>query len=287
MGWIWGERAVGSMDIRGMEQAYEEKARWKGLVTLAKKGAQVYGLDPARLVGSVKNLPYFIQTLRVYHRQQACVGGLPFMLRYMQPHLADRHGNAGTFDAEYFYQDWWVAREILRRGPERHIDIGSRLDGFISHLLVFRDVEFVDVRPLVIDIPGLACVQGDARNLTMYPVDSVDSVSCLHSIEHMGLGRYGDEVDPLGPVAVAKEICRVLRPGGRAYIAMPIGTERLEFNAQRVFAPQTVLRMFGELTLEKFSAVDDEGRFQEDVLPDVYCDARDACGIFVFKNGVV
>ena len=285
--WNRGEQSVGAIEENGFTPDYGEGPRWRGLVKLAGKGAQVYGLDPARLLESVKSVPYFIRSLRIYRRQQACVGGSPLMLRYLQPHLADRHGEAGTFDAEYFYQDWWVARDILHRNPKRHIDIGSRLDGFVSHLLVFRDVEFVDVRPLTVDIPSFASVKGDARSLNMYSADSVDSVSCLHAIEHIGLGRYGDQIDPLGPGAVAKEICRVLRPGGCAYISAPIGTERLSFNAQRVFAPQTMLRMFGELTLEKFSAVDDAGRFQEDVLPGAYAGARDACGIFVFRKDIV
>lgn len=251
---------------------------------IASAAALAYGLDARRVRESIRNIPRYVATLRAYQHAQGRVGGMPVSLRSMQPHLADIREAAGNFDAEYLYQDWWVAREVHRRQPVRHVDIGSRLDGFVSHLLVFRAVEFVDVRPIALSIDGFTGVQQDARSMSAFEDGSVDSVSCLHALEHVGLGRYGDPVDPLGSAAVAREICRIVSPGGRAYVSMPVGQERLEFNGQRVFAPGSVLGMFDQLDLEKFSAVDDDGVFHEEESPSTYVGARDACGIFVFRK---
>ena len=243
----------------------------------------VYGVDCVRLWHSILGMPGFVRSALAYERLSRSEPGMRLHLRHLRPYLADWFGSAGAIDAEYFYQDWWVARQVLHRDPVNHLDIGSRLDGLVSHLLVFRSVEFLDVRQLQLDVPGFSCKVGDARDLECYESASFESVSCLHAIEHIGLGRYGDPVDPAGPAKAASEICRVVAPGGYAYVSAPIGRERLEFNGQRVFAPRTMLEMFSGLHLEMFSAIDDNGRFWEDSNPDSFMSARDACGIFVFR----
>lgn len=258
---------------------------WK-LSEKCRAALLVYGFDVRRMGQSLRGIPRFLRDCMSYNRLNRGSCGLAMSLGQLQPHLADAYGDAGDINAEYFYQDWWVARQIYLKNPGRHLDIGSRLDGFIAHLLVFRNVEVVDVRKLAVQIPGLRCTVADARDLRQYEDGSLDSVSCLHAIEHVGLGRYGDPVDPLGSWRVAAEICRVVTPGGYVYISTPIGRERLEFNGQRVFAPQSVIKMFSKLELEVFTVIDDEGRLWEKAIPDDYVQARDACGIFVFKRPV-
>ena len=61
--------------------------------------------------------------------------------------------------------------------------------------------------------------------------DSVESLSYLHTMEHIGLGRYGDPIDPLGYLKGMNELQRVLKPGGKLYLSVLIGQERVEFNA--------------------------------------------------------
>lgn len=253
---------------------------------MAAAAGLAYGIDIRRLRESIRNGPRYLASMREYRSLQRRGGGMTMPFRSLQPHLADMREPAGDIDAEYFYQDWWVAREVYRRKPKRHVDIGSRLDGFVSHLLVFREVEFVDVRPIELHLSGFRGVQVDARSMVMFEDDSVESVSCLHALEHVGLGRYGDPLDPQGSESVAREICRIVEPGGVAYVSVPIGRERLEFNGQRVFGPGSVLKMFESLHLEGFSAVDDDGVFRDDKPPEAYADARDACGIFLFKKVV-
>ena len=82
---------------------------------------------------------------------------------------------------------------------------------------------------------GLRFVQGDMCRLDGFETGSVDSLSCLHTIEHVGLGRYGDPIDPEGWVVAVRELARILAPGGRLYLGTPIGRERVCFNSERVF----------------------------------------------------
>lgn len=108
--------------------------------------------------------------------------------------LAD---NAGAINKLYLMQDIWAAKEVYQSGVKEHYDIGSRLDGFLTHLLVFCDrVNYIDIRPLDSKIEGLHFVQADATNLDGIANESISSLSSLHAIEHFGLGRYGDPVDP-------------------------------------------------------------------------------------------
>lgn len=155
--------------------------------------------------------------------------------------------DASGMPGAYFFQDRVVAQWILESKPERHIDVGSRIDGFIGHLSVFRRVEVLDIRPQPIAIPGVNFHQVDLTKLLDDPwIECTDSLSCLHTIEHFGLGRYGDAIDPRGHLDGLQQIMRLLKPGGLMYLSTPIGRERVEFNAHRVFAPSTVLSWFAD-----------------------------------------
>ncbi|HWF86112.1 MAG TPA: DUF268 domain-containing protein [Vicinamibacterales bacterium] len=127
---------------------------------------------------------------------------------------------------------------------------------------------------------GLTFARGDLTNLAGLPTASVASLSCLHTIEHVGLGRYGDAIDPDGWSKALRELVRVLQAGGRLYLSVPIGAERLVFNAHRYFSPRTILDALPELRLQRFDAVDDAGDLRVDAPLDGFDAARDSCGIF-------
>jgi SAM-dependent methyltransferase len=126
-------------------------------------------------------------------------------------------------------------------------------------------------------------IEGSILSLP-YEDNSVDSLSCLHVIEHIGLGRYGDPVDIHGSNKSAKELSRVLSKGGALYLGVPIGRERVEFNAHRIFNPNSIVAMFSELELIEFKAIDDGGSFVEDVDLDDFDNADYSCGLFMFKR---
>jgi len=242
--------------------------------------------DPVSIARSqfnrVRSLPYFFRNLRRYSAQQP------------EPSLRFRFGSAwfASFDRfapaaepafHYFYQDLWAAELVHRLRPARHVDVGSRVDGFIAHVLPFCDVEYVDVRPLKVEWPRFFYRQGSITSLP-YANDSVESLSSLHVIEHIGLGRYGDEVDARGHERAATELTRVLAPGGTLLLGTPIGQEKLAFDAHRIFDPQTVRTMFATLDLVSFSLVRDDGSLLRDASFDDARACEYGCGLFEFRK---
>jgi SAM-dependent methyltransferase len=212
--------------------------------------------------------------------------GVAFQLKLRDffPILSDKADSAGMAEGHYFHQDLWAGRKIFERRPQRHIDIGSRVDGFIAHLLVFMPVTVVDIRRLESKLAGLTFLQDDATELKELESDSVDSISSLHAAEHFGLGRYSDPIDPRACFKFMRSLQRVLSPGGRLYFSVPIGRERVEFNAHRVFAAKTILDTFSGLELVSFSFVGDDGSIYENIDPLKIPESELACGLFEFTK---
>lgn len=172
--------------------------------------------------------------------------------------LSEWRDQAGRLTS-YFWQDLWGGMMVAEKMPERHFDIGSRIDGFISHLMVLGvPVTLIDIRPLDQELKNVDFVQADATKLDGIADDSIASLSALCSLEHFGLGRYGDSIDPEACYKAFKAIQRVVKPGGYIYLSLPIGKERLCFNAHRVFDPRTVIKEFTECNLEEYSVVDQD-----------------------------
>lgn len=171
--------------------------------------------------------------------------------------LGDKFDNAGTV-GNYFWQDLWAAKLIIKSGVKQHFDIASRLDGFIAHLLAADvSVLMIDVRKFPAEIDNLDTIVDDATYLREIPDESVESMSALCSLEHFGLGRYGDPIDPEACFICFDNIQKKLKKGGKLYISVPIGKERVEFNSLRVFYPETIVNCFGSLKLEEFSCTAD------------------------------
>jgi len=159
----------------------------------------------------------------------------------IKPCLHDWYEESGNIRNEYFWQDLLVAKDIFSSMPEKHVDIGSRIDGFIAHIASFREIEIFDIRPITAHIPGVIFKQADLMNPEYNLIDYCDSLSCLHTLEHFGLGRYGDPVDPLGFKQGFTNMASSLKKGGIFYLSVPIGIERVEFNANRVFDPHLIV----------------------------------------------
>lgn len=207
----------------------------------------------------------------------------------------DRYQQAGSITS-YFWQDLWGAKHVFQNNPDiHHYDIGSRIDGFISHLLVFnQNITLIDVRPLTVPVPGIHFIQADATSLSGILDESIESLSSLCAIEHFGLGRYGDTINPDGCFQAFESIQRVLKPNGYFYLSVPIGKERVMFNAHRVFYAQTVIDSFPEMDLVEFSVINKNGdnieynveghKYDHEPKSD-YHSLR--FGLFVFKKRVI
>jgi SAM-dependent methyltransferase len=182
------------------------------------------------------------------------------------------------YDGHYFYQDIWAARRIAESRPAHHVDVGSRVD-YVGFLTAITEVTFVDIRPLPVNLDRFNSVAGSLLDLP-FEDRSLESVSCLHVAEHIGLGRYGDPLDPKGTERAAAELQRVLAPGGQLLFAVPVGRPRTCFNAHRIFDPYAVLEMFPELELVEFAGVDDVNSFRRERSLDELVGANYACGMF-------
>jgi SAM-dependent methyltransferase len=157
----------------------------------------------------------------------------------------------------YFYQDTWCASKIKETKPSRHIDVGSSMM-FVAMALQLCELLYVDLRPISINVPGFSFQRGDLTELP-FANDSQDSISSLSVLEHVGLGRYGDRLDPMGTNKACTELTRVLKPGGSLYVAVPTQAESsTHFNAHRIFAPEAFIAKFPGLTLidEKYGLAD-------------------------------
>ncbi|OPJ60894.1 DUF268 domain-containing protein [Clostridium oryzae] len=195
--------------------------------------------------------------------------------------------SAGYIDGHYFYQDIWAAQKILKNNPLEHYDVGSRIDGLISHLLVFRNkVNLIDIRPLNYNIDGIQFICADATNMNGIADDSIESLSSLHVIEHFGLGRYGDEIDPDACFKAIKAFQRVVKSKGKLYISVPIGKEnKVCFNAHRIFNPLTFISEFTCMELLEFSYIS-EGKIKKVLKDEISNEINNisdySCGLFEF-----
>lgn len=248
-----------------------------------QKQAYITGFQPLVLYRSIRNFPTYVRDLRTYKKLNHSPT-LRFRLGEAFPILTDMQEAAGSTGGHYFHQDLWAARKIFQRRPQQHLDVGSRIDGFIAHLLPFMPVTVVDIRPITSDIEGLTFLQDDASELRNFADASVDSISTLHAAEHFGLGRYTDPVDPDACFKFMRALQRVLAPGGRLYFSVPVGRERVAFNAHRIFSPQTILENFAQLELVSFSFVGDDGSIYEDQDPAAMPRSEMACGLFEFTR---
>ena len=116
--------------------------------------------------------------------------------QYIWPIIGDKYALAGMME-NYFWQDLWAAKLIIKSGIKKHFDIGSRVDGFIAHLLsAGLDITMIDVREFPQKVDGLYTIVDDATMLKQIEDKSIESMSALCSLEHFGLGRYGDPIDP-------------------------------------------------------------------------------------------
>jgi len=255
-------------------------------IRLFRKAVWLFCRRPRRGLKAIRDLRRYLRDW-VMLEDQAATATRHFAFGRPYPCVRDWRASSGTASGHYFHQDLLVARRVFLARPERHLDVGSRIDGLVAHIASFRAIDVLDIRPLESHIPNVHFVQADLM-AELPPALSAccDSLSCLHAIEHFGLGRYGDPVCYDGYLIGLANLRRLLKPGGRLYLSTPIGPQRIEFNAHRVFSVATLLSCFeGNFRLDRFSFVDDAGDLHEDapLSPDQVQQSfgcRFGCGIF-------
>lgn len=203
------------------------------------------------------------------------------------PQLFDKTTTT-EFDAHYLYHPAWAARIIAKNKPKKHIDISSVLH-FSTLVSAFVPVEFYDYRPATIKLSNLTCGSADLTALP-FPDNSVESLSCMHTIEHIGLGRYGDPLDPDGDLKAMKELVRVLAPGGTFLFVTPVGKPQIRYNAHRIYSYEQIMNYFSDLILQEFSLVPDNGvevGLVENATREMVDMQKYGCGCFWFKKVII
>jgi len=222
-------------------------------------------MSPKKFFRFLRHAPSMLGELRTL-KAQARSSSHTFPLGKLNPYPHEKKQQSGTAKGHYFHQDLLVARRIFESKPEKHVDVGSRVDGFVAHVAAFRPIEVLDIRPMDSKVHNILFKQADLMSPPPEMAGYTDSLSCLHAIEHFGLGRYGDPIDFEGHLKGLNSLHAILKHGGTLYLSCPIGPQRIEFNAHRVFNVKYLLSLFeGKFRLRRFSYVDDQGHLHENV----------------------
>jgi hypothetical protein len=213
-----------------------------------------------------------------------------FLIMKSYTFFEDRFNSAGQATGHYFHQDLFVAREIYKRQPTRHVDVGSSVYGFVSHVASFRPIDVIDIRLLENTTEGISFIQYDLMQSNPTLNNSTDSLSCLHALEHFGLGRYNDPIDYLGWRKGLDSLTAMLQPGGVLYLSVPTGSvQRVEFNAHRVFSlPFLRDILLNDYEIENLAFVHDDGSMKVGLNPfsdeaNASFDADYGCSIWVLR----
>jgi SAM-dependent methyltransferase len=167
--------------------------------------------------------------------------------QYLFPCITDKTAD-NPMDYIYFYQNAWAAGRIFQYKPVEHFDIGSQV-GFVGIVSQFVKTTFLDIRTIDVNLPNLSFKEADILNLP-FPNKSIESVSCICVIEHIGLGRYGDSINAYGSEKAIAEILRVTKQNGNIVISVPIdNASKIYFNAHRAFTRSHILSLFSNCTL--------------------------------------
>lgn len=241
----------------------------------------------ASLYRYVQRTASWIRTLREYRR----FGELSRQsMRPLRPRWGDRQFCTGNreretpFDRHYVYHTAWAMRRLVAALPAEHVDISSSLY-FVALASAIVRVRHFDYRPPALRLDNLDCGSADLLELP-FESGSIRSLSCMHVIEHVGLGRYGDPLDAYGDVKSAGELQRVLAPGGRLFVVVPVGRSRVCFNAHRIYTFGMVCDLFPELVLEEHSLVPDDPGSDLVVNADsrLFDSQSYGCGCFLFAR---
>ncbi|NEP77042.1 MAG: DUF268 domain-containing protein [Okeania sp. SIO3B3] len=214
------------------------------------------------MIRGFKGLPIMLRSFYLFKKlNQSSASKMDMSFNY--PMHADYYAQSGVAQDHYLHQDLLAAQKIFKQNPDRYVNVGSRLAGPVSHVAASRPIKAFDIRPQTAAIPNIIFEQADLMSDDSSLDGICDSLSYLHALEHFGLGRYNDPVDSDGHIKGLQNLTKLLSSGGTFYLSVPIGPERVEYNAHRVFNPQTIIDLCTPgLKLFSFHYADDNGDLQ-------------------------
>ena len=211
--------------------------------------------------------------------------GAPLLPRWRERALFLDNRSAQTpFDRHYVYHTAWAIRQLVRLSPREHVDVSSSLY-FVALASAMVPIRHIDYRPPALFLDRLECSAGDLMDLP-FADNSVPSLSCMHVVEHVGLGRYGDPIDPLADTKSCQELIRVLAPGGTLLFVVPVGRARVCFNGHRIYSFELVRDLFKALNLVEWALIPDDAMqgLTTGASPEHMNVQEYGCGCFVFQK---
>jgi glycosyltransferase involved in cell wall biosynthesis len=237
-----------------------------------------------KFYNSIKNRIDFVRDYISFKRGYKTDRGFLFSWKTRRPFLNEKTALT-SFDAHYIYHPAWAARVLSKTRPAEHIDISSSLS-FSTMVSAFIPVKFYDYRPAKVRLSNLSSGHADLLSLP-FTDNSVSSLSCMHTIEHIGLGRYGDKIGPDDDLKAISELKRVLSPSGDLLFVVPIGKPKIMFNAHRIYSYEQIISYFSDLKLQEFSLIPDNAK-EVGMIMNATKELSDAqtygCGCFWFKK---
>ncbi|MBX3718247.1 MAG: DUF268 domain-containing protein [Parachlamydiales bacterium] len=107
--------------------------------------------------------------------------------------------------------------------------------------------------PITVEYNEINC---EDPRITTYTVEEFnknprkfDVILSISSIEHDGLGRYGDPINPNGDLEFMAKATSFLKENGHMILAVPVGPDALAWNAHRMYGPLRFPLLIKEWTL--------------------------------------
>jgi len=149
----------------------------------------------------------------------------------------------GVFEMDFTdYECVFASTMLAQNDITKILDVGSYRQ-FVFGLAAHYEVTALDIRPFEAHaLPnGLRLIISEAKDLDV-PTESFDAVVSLCSIEHFGLGRYGDSLDMDADLIAMNKMKAALRVGGVFIFSVPIhrNIPMIMFNAHRIYDLATI-----------------------------------------------
>lgn len=181
-------------------------------------------------------------------------------------------------DPVYFFQDTWAARKIFELKPSHHYDVGSSAKT-IGILSQFVPITMIDIRPLPLVLPNLCFIEGSILDLP-FEDNSIQSISSLCVVEHIGLGRYGDKINSFGSEESVRELKRVVIVGGTLIFSVPVDrVNTVYFNAHRAFTREYILSLF-----DGYELLEERYQYGFDLIKTYDPERGFGTGLFMFRK---
>lgn len=240
---------------------------------------------------NIRYLPWYIKNYIIFKKKNLHFDDRLKYSNYFLPVLGEHKELSSSVIKHYFSQDLLVASYIYKDGPVKHVDFGSRIDGFVAHVASFRKIEVFDIRNNKMQHKNIIFKKKDIMNIEPKLNNYCDSLSCLHTLEHLGLGRYGDKIDPHGHIKGFANLIKILKPNGKLYLSFPISDRnKVFFNSERTFNAKEILKWLDskdcKLKIIKFDYIDDNEKIylNASINSSRLDNINYGCGIYTLKK---